>query len=246
MRIAREVAGDRCLVAGNLSLTWMYEHGSPSSYDRVRKTFDEQLAVQVEEGIDFVIGETFSWLGEALIAVERGKKTGLPTMVTVCFENKPVTSDGQSPADCAKALAGRGRGHRRDQLPAGTGAFAGADRGDAQGRLGIRRPANRWVIGRRPISRTSPASRNFRSSWTRSSSLAARWPAGRSRRETWASTTSARAAARSRSTSGDGARPRQADQGRPALDDRLHQADVGVRVLRAQGEMRAPVSAIRR
>jgi betaine-homocysteine S-methyltransferase len=108
VRIAREVAGDRCLVAGNLSLTWMYEHGSPSSYDRVRKTFDEQLEVQVEEGIDFVIGETFSWLGEALLAVERGKKTNLPTMVTVCFENKPVTSDGQSPADCAKALRDAG------------------------------------------------------------------------------------------------------------------------------------------
>jgi betaine-homocysteine S-methyltransferase len=108
VRIAREAAGDRCLVAGNLSLTWMYEHGSPSSYDRVRKTFDEQLAVQVEEGIDFVIGETFSWLGEALLAVERAKKTGLPVMVTVCFENKPVTSDGQTAAHCAKALQDAG------------------------------------------------------------------------------------------------------------------------------------------
>src|SRR6185369_12350446 len=59
VRIAREVAGDRCFVAGNISLTWMYEDGIPSSYDRVRRTFDEQLAVQVEEGVDFVIGETF-------------------------------------------------------------------------------------------------------------------------------------------------------------------------------------------
>ena len=108
VRIAREVAGDRCLVAGNLSLTWMYEHGSPSSYDRVRRTFDEQLAVQAEEGVDFVIGETFSWLGEALLAVERIKKARLPAMVTVCFENKPVTSDGQSAADCAKALQDAG------------------------------------------------------------------------------------------------------------------------------------------
>jgi betaine-homocysteine S-methyltransferase len=108
VRIAREVAQDQCLVAGNLSLTWMYEHGSPASYDRVRKTFDEQLAVQVDAGVDFIIGETFSWLGEALLAVERGKETGLPVMVTVCFENKPVTSDGQSPADCAKALQDAG------------------------------------------------------------------------------------------------------------------------------------------
>ena len=108
VRIAREVAGDRCLVAGNLSLTWMYEQGSPASYDRVRRTFDEQLSVQIEEGIDFVIGETFSWLGEALLAVERAKKTGLPVMVTVCFENKPVTSDGQSAGDAARALRDAG------------------------------------------------------------------------------------------------------------------------------------------
>ncbi len=61
VRVAREVAGDQCLVAGNLSLTWMYEPGSPAAADRVRKTFDEQLAVQVDEGVDFIIGETFSF-----------------------------------------------------------------------------------------------------------------------------------------------------------------------------------------
>src|ERR1700758_1542036 len=104
VRGAREVAGDRCLVAGNLSLPWMYEPDSPSAADRVRKTFDEQLAVQVSEGVDFIIGETFSWLGEALIAVERAKKTGLPAMVTICFENKDETAEGKSAADAAKAL----------------------------------------------------------------------------------------------------------------------------------------------
>ena len=108
VRLAREVAGSRCLVAGNLSLTWMYEPDSPSAADRVRATFDEQLAVQVEEGIDFVIGETFSWLGEALIAAERAKATGLPAMVTVCFEQNPVTPDGKTPADCARALQDAG------------------------------------------------------------------------------------------------------------------------------------------
>ncbi|MGH9369071.1 MAG: homocysteine S-methyltransferase family protein [Thermoanaerobaculia bacterium] len=108
VRIACEVAGSRCLVAGNISLTWMYEPDSPSARDRVRATFDEQLALQVEEGIDFVIGETFSWLGEALIAAECAKKTGLPVMITVCFEQRPVTSDGKTPAECAKALEDAG------------------------------------------------------------------------------------------------------------------------------------------
>ena len=108
VRIAKEVAGERCLVAGNLSLTWMYEPGSNAAKDRVRATFDEQLAVQVGEGVDFIIGETFSWLGEALIAVERAKKTGLPVMVTICFENQNATTEGKSAGEAAKALVGAG------------------------------------------------------------------------------------------------------------------------------------------
>jgi betaine-homocysteine S-methyltransferase len=108
VRAAREVAGDDCLVAGNISLTWMYEEGSPKAKDTVRETFREQLAVQVEAGVDFVVGETYSWLGEALIATECAKATGLPAMITVCFENSPLTSDGKSAADCARALVDAG------------------------------------------------------------------------------------------------------------------------------------------
>jgi betaine-homocysteine S-methyltransferase len=108
VRIAREVAGERCLVAGNLSLTWMYEAGSSAAKDRVRTTFDEQLAVQVAEGVDFIIGETFSWLGEALIAAESAKKTGLPTMITICFENQNTTAEGKTAGEAAKALVDAG------------------------------------------------------------------------------------------------------------------------------------------
>src|SRR5437667_311504 len=53
VRIAKEVAGERCLVAGNLSLTWMYDPDSNAAKDRVRATFDEQLAVQVADKPDF-------------------------------------------------------------------------------------------------------------------------------------------------------------------------------------------------
>jgi len=108
VRIAKQAAGDRCLVAGNLSLTWMYEPHDRAAADRVRKTFDEQLDVQVAEGVDFIIGETFSFLGEALLAVERAKKTKLPVMVTVCFENEDITTDGKTAVDVARALADAG------------------------------------------------------------------------------------------------------------------------------------------
>jgi betaine-homocysteine S-methyltransferase len=108
VRIARDVAGDDCLVAGNLCLTWMYDAQDPKSKDVVRRQFDEQLELQVGEGVDFIIGETFGWLGEALLAVERAKATGLPVMVTVAFENEDVTSDGHSAADCAQRLVDAG------------------------------------------------------------------------------------------------------------------------------------------
>lgn len=108
VRIAKQAAGDKCLVAGNLSLTWMYEPNNKTAADRVRKTFDEQLDVQVAEGVDFIIGETFSYLGEALLAVGRAKSTKLPVMVTICFENEDVTTDGSTAANAARALADAG------------------------------------------------------------------------------------------------------------------------------------------
>ena len=89
VRIARSVAdeGDS-LVAGNLSLTWMYEPDVPASSDRVRKLFDQQLAVQLDAGVDFVIGETFSYLEEARLATERIKAAGQVAMVTMSFEQE--------------------------------------------------------------------------------------------------------------------------------------------------------------
>ena len=108
VRLAREVAGDDCLVAGNISLTWMYEQDSPTAKDVVRRTFDEQLA-RAGRG-----GRRLRHRRDLLLArrgAARGRvrqEDGLPIMVTVCFENKPVTSDGKTAAECAKALVDAG------------------------------------------------------------------------------------------------------------------------------------------
>ncbi len=108
VRLAKEVAGDRALVAANLSLTWMYDPKDPRSSDKVRALFDEQLRAQLAEGPDFVIAETFSWLREALLAAERIERTGLPSMVTMSFDKRPVSYDGHTPAECARALRAAG------------------------------------------------------------------------------------------------------------------------------------------
>ncbi len=104
VRLAKEAAGGEALVAANLSLTWMYDPKEKKSAEKVRRLFDEQLKAQLREGPDFAIAETFSWLGEALLAAERIEKTGLPSMVTMSFDKDPKSYDGHTPAECARAL----------------------------------------------------------------------------------------------------------------------------------------------
>lgn len=104
VRLAREAGGDRALVAANLGPTWMYDPKDTGSHERVRRLFEEQLEAQRMEGPDFVIAETFSWLGEALLAVDRISKTGLASMVTMAFEKDARSYDGHSPSECARAL----------------------------------------------------------------------------------------------------------------------------------------------
>jgi betaine-homocysteine S-methyltransferase len=63
----------------------------------------------VAEGIDLVIGETFSFLGEALIALDRARQTGLPVIITMSFEAPdPRAYEGDSVADCARRLIDAG------------------------------------------------------------------------------------------------------------------------------------------
>ncbi|MGZ5352724.1 MAG: homocysteine S-methyltransferase family protein [Actinomycetota bacterium] len=107
VRIAREVAAEGdALVAGNLSLTWAFEPEDPASADHVRSLFDRQLQDQIDAGPpDFWIGETFSFLGEALLFTERAKATGLPVMVTLSFEQpEPRTYEGDTPGEAARRL----------------------------------------------------------------------------------------------------------------------------------------------
>jgi betaine-homocysteine S-methyltransferase len=110
-RIARQVAGEAerdVLVAGNLSCAWVYQPDDPETHRRTRELFDRQLAVMTDEGIDFVIAETFNWLGEALIAAEAIQATGLPAMVTMGPDNDPNSFEGYSPGEQVRRLADAG------------------------------------------------------------------------------------------------------------------------------------------
>jgi len=82
--LAREVARKGgALTAGNLSNTWKYDTKNPEKSNKVvRAMFEEQTRWATDVGVDFMIAETFSHLGEALIALEVIKEAGLPAVIT--------------------------------------------------------------------------------------------------------------------------------------------------------------------
>lgn len=107
VKVAKKAAGEDTLVAGVITLTPTFEPENQDSHRRVREIFDQQVALQKEEGVEFIIGETFLNLKEALIALEAIKAAGLVAMITMNF-NASGSPDGFSPEDCAKRLTEMG------------------------------------------------------------------------------------------------------------------------------------------
>ncbi|XP_078587069.1 betaine--homocysteine S-methyltransferase 1-like isoform X2 [Branchiostoma floridae x Branchiostoma japonicum] len=85
LKLAREVADETgTLMAGNICNTNCYNADDPQVLDRCRQIFKEQTEWAVSEGADFVVAETFHYVGEALLALECVKQygNGLPAVVT--------------------------------------------------------------------------------------------------------------------------------------------------------------------
>lgn len=109
LAIAKKVAveGD-ALVAGNICNTNIYKPGDAAVSAQVRAMYEEQVGWAAEAGVDFIIAETISWLGEAEIALEVIKQTKLPSVVTFALHRKGELRDGVAPAEAAKRIADRG------------------------------------------------------------------------------------------------------------------------------------------
>ena len=109
VKIAREIAGDKAMVAGSVSRTQLFEREGRSAAPHVRDLFIEQIRLLADAGVDFLICETFFHLEEMLIAIDCARDSGLPVVATMTFRPLPTEcSDGHSPADCARAMIGAG------------------------------------------------------------------------------------------------------------------------------------------
>jgi betaine-homocysteine S-methyltransferase len=108
LKIARKVARETgTLLAGNLSNTNIYV-GDGESAKTVREMFEEQAAWAVDEGVDFIIAETFSFEGEAEIALQVIKELGVPSVVTIAVHRPGDTLEGLTPAEACKRLEAAG------------------------------------------------------------------------------------------------------------------------------------------
>jgi len=109
VKLAREIAGDRALVAGSVSRTQLTEREGMDSLDKSRDHIAEQIRLLKDAGVDFLILETFFHLAEMRVALKCADDAGLPAVATMSF--RPLISqctDGHSPAECARVMADHG------------------------------------------------------------------------------------------------------------------------------------------
>ncbi|XP_071497471.1 betaine--homocysteine S-methyltransferase 1-like [Diadema antillarum] len=99
LKMAREVADETgTLMAGDISNTWVYKPDDEQAIAECNAMFKEQIEWAVEEGADFIVGETFDHLGEALLATKAIKKygNGVPAVITMANHYNEKTADGKS------------------------------------------------------------------------------------------------------------------------------------------------------
>src|ERR1051325_4737903 len=109
VKLAKEVAGDRALVAGSVSRTQLTEREGMGSLDKSHDHIAEQIRLLKDAGVDFLILETFFHLAEMKVALECAAAAKLPAVATMSF--RPTIkecSDSHTPAECARVMADLG------------------------------------------------------------------------------------------------------------------------------------------
>lgn len=109
LEIAKGVAAESgALLAGDVCNTNVYDPADPASHRAVRAMFDEQVRWAVDAGVDYVVGETFSWAQEALIALDVIKQAKQTAVITLAMHQADVTREGWSVGDACRRLADAG------------------------------------------------------------------------------------------------------------------------------------------
>jgi betaine-homocysteine S-methyltransferase len=109
VKLARDVAGEKALVAGSVSRTQLIEREGPEALGKARDHIAEQIRLLKDAGVDFLILETFFHLSEMKAALECAAAAGLPAVATMSFRPLIIScTDGHTPAECARVMSDLG------------------------------------------------------------------------------------------------------------------------------------------
>ena len=120
--IAKTVALETgSLFAGDICNTNVYDPADPASHKAVRAMFEEQVTWAADAGVEYIIGETFSYAAEALIAervpplagqeeialdvIKRAKQVAV---ITLAMHQADVTRENWTVADACRRIADAG------------------------------------------------------------------------------------------------------------------------------------------
>jgi methionine synthase I (cobalamin-dependent) len=121
VRLSREAAGDRAKVFASVGPVGKLLSAGEIGEDEVRSALRAQVEALAEAKPDAILFETFSDLAEASLAVEVGRATGLPVVVSFAFDSgkgHDRTMMGVTPEKAGAAM--------RDAGAAAVGANCGA------------------------------------------------------------------------------------------------------------------------
>jgi betaine-homocysteine S-methyltransferase len=109
LEIAKTVAMEGgALFAGDICNTNVFDAADFASQKAVRAMFEEQVGWAVDAGVDYIVGETFSWAQEALIALDVIKQASMPAVITLAMHQADVTRENWTVGDACKRLADAG------------------------------------------------------------------------------------------------------------------------------------------
>src|SRR6266436_1963201 len=109
VKLAKEIAGKKALVAGSVSRTQLIEREGMGALDKAGDHLAEQIRLLKDAGVDFLILETFFHLAEMKVALQCAAANGLPAVATMSF--RPLITqctDGHTPEECARVMADLG------------------------------------------------------------------------------------------------------------------------------------------
>ena len=103
LHLAKQVAreGD-LMVAGNICNTNVFLPDDRESKKVTRAMFEEQVGWAIEAEVDFVIGETFSFYEEALLALEVIQGAGAISVITLAVHRDGLRDDYSVPEACQR------------------------------------------------------------------------------------------------------------------------------------------------